>query len=184
MTGEGESLFIFVPRKHVSALPADAIVHDVSSRAKPPFVKLSPFFPHGLIPVPGHPGKTSDSVEGIWQGLKVLTGAIDETYFAGKGKKRRGRPEGHLFEGRQLGYIEARRSIYLPAYTYLWRECIGRDLRRLFHRIAVSGQPQYFYDFESNGDVDDPSSPLAHASVLVGLLRGDFASGELAASVG
>ena len=176
----GDSPFVFVPRKRVAELPPGAVVYDVSSRGKPPFVKLSPFFPHGLIPVPGHAGKTADSVEGIWQGLKLLDGVTDESYFTGKGRKRRGRPSGHLFEGRSLGYVEARRLIYVPAYTHLWRECIGNDLRRLFHDMAASGRPQYFYDFESNGDVDDPRSPLAHASVLVTLLRDDFARGVLA----
>ena len=35
-------------------------------------VRFSPFFPHGSIPVPFSPGVTGQSVEGIWQGLKVF----------------------------------------------------------------------------------------------------------------
>jgi hypothetical protein len=171
--------FVFIPRKQAASLPEGTIAYDVSSRGRAPFVKLSPFYPHGGIPVPGHPGKVADSVEGIWQGLKILGGGIDEAYFTGKGRKRRGRPTGHLYEGRTLGYVEARHLIYVPAYRYLWTDCIGRDLRRIFAEVARSGRTQYFYDFESNGDIDNPASPLAHASLLVGILSEELARGTL-----
>ena len=47
-----------------------ATVIDVTSRAPEPWVRFSPFFPHGNLPIPLWPGKTAASVEGIWQGLK------------------------------------------------------------------------------------------------------------------
>lgn len=40
-----------------------------------PYIKFSPFYPHGNIPVPLSPGHTAASVEGIWQGLKVFQSA-------------------------------------------------------------------------------------------------------------
>ncbi len=169
------SLFRFVPKRDLAKLPPDAIVHDVSSRAKPPFVKLSPFYPHGGIPVPGQEGATADSVEGIWQGLKILDGAIDPSFFTGKGRKRRGRPSGHRFGDRVLGYVEARKLVYIPSYEHLWRECVGQDLRRVLFEPAAAGIVQYFHDFEDNGDPDDPSSPLAHSSLLVRLAAEELA---------
>jgi hypothetical protein len=45
---------------------------DVTSRGPEPWVRFSPFFPHGSIPIPFSPGRTAQSVEGIWQGLKVF----------------------------------------------------------------------------------------------------------------
>lgn len=170
-------LFRFVPKSKLGAVPKGALVYDVSSRAAPPFVKLSPFYPHGRVPVPGMPGRFSDSVEGVWQGLKVIEGAIDEACFTGKGKKRRGRPSGHRLGEELLGYVEARRRIYVPSYTYLWRECIGRDLRSLFFAAADRGEVQYFHDFDDNGDIEDTRSPLAHASVLVRLIAEEHAKG-------
>lgn len=167
---KGADLFRFVPRKALSKLPEGAVLYDVSSRAKPPFVKLSPFYPHGMIPVPGMPGQVSDSVEGVWQGLKVLGGDIDASYFEGKGKKRRGKPAGHRFGEELLGYIEARHRIYIPSYTYMWKACIGQDLRELFFSRARAGVVQHFHDFDDNADPDDPRTPLAHASLLVRLL--------------
>ena len=49
-----------------------ALIVDVTSKATDGLVKLSPFYPHGGIPVPFSEGYTSACVEGIWQGLKVF----------------------------------------------------------------------------------------------------------------
>ncbi|HXV94472.1 MAG TPA: hypothetical protein VD813_14295, partial [Pseudonocardia sp.] len=49
-----------------------ATVLDVTSRGPQPWVRFSPFYPHGGIPVPLSPGAYGQSVEGIWQGLKVF----------------------------------------------------------------------------------------------------------------
>ena len=49
-----------------------AVIIDVTSKASDEYVRFSPFFPHGGIPVPFSPGWTAQSVEGIWQGLKVF----------------------------------------------------------------------------------------------------------------
>ena len=49
-----------------------AILADVTSKAKDSLVKLSPFYPHGGIPIPFSNGMTATCVEAIWQGLKVF----------------------------------------------------------------------------------------------------------------
>ena len=49
-----------------------ALVLDVTSRGEEPWVRFSPLYPHGGIPVPFTPGVTAMSVEGIWQALKSL----------------------------------------------------------------------------------------------------------------
>ena len=46
-----------------------AIIADVTSQAKDRLVQLSPFYPHGGIPVPFTDGMTATCVEAIWQGL-------------------------------------------------------------------------------------------------------------------
>ena len=50
----------------------DATLIDVTSRGPQPWVRFSPFYPHGGIPIPFSPNQTGASVEGIWQGLKVF----------------------------------------------------------------------------------------------------------------
>jgi hypothetical protein len=39
-----------------------ALIIDVTSRAAQPWIRLSPFYPHGGIPVPFTPGVTGQSV--------------------------------------------------------------------------------------------------------------------------
>ena len=55
-------------------------------------MRLSPFYPHGGIPVPFSEGYTATRVEGIWQGLKVFDNEdIDISMFLNetmKGIKR------------------------------------------------------------------------------------------------
>jgi hypothetical protein len=53
----------------------DAVILNVTSKGPDPWVKFSPFYPHGDIPIPFSPGPTAASVEGVWQGLKVFDGA-------------------------------------------------------------------------------------------------------------
>ena len=50
----------------------DAAIIDVTSRGIEPWVRFSPFYPHGGIPIPNSPSVSAQSVEGLWQGLKVF----------------------------------------------------------------------------------------------------------------
>ncbi|NKZ03247.1 DUF6939 family protein [Actinomadura latina] len=151
----------------------DALILDVTSRAPEPWVRLSPFYPHGGIPVPGHPDRTAQSVEGVWQALKVF--ASEEEDFSKlevttmKGIKRTvrrlGPPLGHRFEGRLLGYEEARRLIYLPTYRWMLDHrapALVAELRELSTKHTV-----VLLDYTVNGDVADLSKPLSHAALVV-----------------
>ena len=62
-------------RRTVASLTVEflgAQIIDATSKAMEPWVRLSPFYPHGGIPVPSCEGVTAQSVEGIWQALKVF----------------------------------------------------------------------------------------------------------------
>lgn len=80
-----------------------AVIADVTSHAGDDLVKLSPFYPHGGIPVPFSEGFTATCVEAVWQGLKVFEGAdVDTSLFLNDTMKnlkrtvrRFGRPLGH-----------------------------------------------------------------------------------------
>ena len=54
----------------------NAIIIDVTSRGEEPWIRVSPFYPHGGIPVPFSESMFSASVEGVWQGLKVFEGKM------------------------------------------------------------------------------------------------------------
>ena len=108
----------------------NAIIADVTSGAKDGLKKLSPFYPHYGIPVPYSEGYTAACVEAIWQGLKVFeTCDVDVQMFMNDTMKnikrtvrRFGKPLGHRkgVNGKELlGYIEARKQIYIPTYKWV-----------------------------------------------------------------
>lgn len=162
-----------------------AVVLDVTSRGQEPWVRFSPFYPHGDIPVPFSSGYTSQSVEGIWQGLKVFEfGDVDTKKFhikTMKGIKRSARTLGKVLghregvEGEQLlSYKEARYALYLP--SYLWtlehrlQDLLG-ELRSLERTHTV-----VLLDYETNGDVNNLTKPLSHAELIKLYLEGNWPS--------
>jgi hypothetical protein len=125
------------------------------------FRALSPFAVYpGKIPIPGRLSYAfrsyweagdhlldwnADSVEGVWQGLKLIDGHIEERLLRGQPKKRRGRPEGHLFaDYRLLNYVEAKALIYIPTYLeLLWQQAeVLAQLDPAVEIVDVSYQPE------------------------------------------
>lgn len=152
-----------------------ALVLDVTSKGPQPWVAFSPFYPHGGIPVPFSPGVTSETVEGIWQALKVFeTADVDPAKLrvsSMKGIKRTVRSNGRVLghrEGLQgerlLTYVEARRRIYLPSYEWVLRHKVAELVAQL-RRLAAE-RPVVLLDYTVNGDIDDDSAPLSHAALV------------------
>ncbi|WP_433518642.1 DUF6939 family protein [Nonomuraea sp. CA-143628] len=155
----------------------DALILDVTSRAAEPWIRLSPFYPHGGIPVPGHPGRTSQSVEGVWQALKVFTTEqedftkLDITTMKGikRTVRRLGPPLGHRLDGRLLGYEEARRVLYLPTYHWVLNHRTSELIDEL--REMSSHRTVVLLDYTTNGDIGDLSTPLSHAALIAQRIR-------------
>ncbi len=166
----------------LAKLHPGATILDLTSRGEQPWVRFSPFWPHGGIPVPFSPGVTSHSVEGAWQALKVFERAdvdpskLEITNMVGLKRTVRkfGRCLGHregLAGERLLGYIDARKAIYLPLYHHVLREHLRGELARL-RELAERG-PVVVLDYETNADIDDPSKPLSHAGLVIEWLRNE-----------
>ena len=158
-----------------------AILVDVTSGAKDGLVKLSPFYPHGGIPVPFSEGYTATCVEAIWQGLKVFDGAdVDIEMFQNDTMKnikrtvrRFGKPLGHRkgVNGRDLlGYIEARKLIYIPTYRWVLENKVPQIIERL--REASKTRTIILLDYDTNADVENPKKPLSHASLVKAYVEG------------
>ncbi|WUJ04643.1 hypothetical protein OHA21_39230 [Actinoplanes sp. NBC_00393] len=143
-------------------------------------MRLSPFYPHGGIPVPLSAGAVSASVEGIWQALKVFEQAdVDPSKLAVTsmtGLKRtvrrfgpvRGHRAGLLGEA-LLGYQEARQQIYLPAYRWM----LEHRAQELVERLReMAGGDLVLLDYTTNGDLADTSSPLSHAALIARYIAG------------
>jgi hypothetical protein len=162
---------VFLAYSHRDNVPAGSVVFDVSSYGDPPLCLFSPLWAHGGIPVPGMPGTTSDSVEGVWQGLKVIRGETAPRYFRGRGQKRGGKPAGHRHGQKLLGLVEARYRIYRVAYEWMLDNRIDPSLIESFVDRARQGVVQYFHDMGDNGDINNTDEPLAHAALLVQYLN-------------
>lgn len=146
---------------------------DLTSKAPEPWVRFSPFYPHGNIPVP-FSAAVSQSVEGLWQGLKVFESAdVDLSKFQVtnmKGLKRTVRKYGRVLGHRQgtqgaelLDYLTARQQIYLPAYRWVLENYLRTEVELL---RAKADAGVVLLDYETNGDVMDLSRPLSHAHLV------------------
>lgn len=167
----------------IAKLWPGATVLDVTSKGPKPWVRFSPFFPHGGIPIPNTAGQTAQSVEGLWQGLKVFEREdIDRSKWAiitmsgiKRSGKSRGRVLGHRFGvGSKilLGYRDARYRIYLPAYLWVLENRLGEQLAEVRRHLAVG--PVVLLDYETNCDVEDLASPLSHAGLVKLYLEGNW----------
>lgn len=154
----------------------NAIILDVTSKAGWA-QKLSPFYPHGGIPIPNSDGVTGMSVEGIWQGLKVFESqGVSYSHFRNrsmKGLKRTvrtlGKPLGHqygLSSQELLSYLEARVSIYLPTYKWVLENI--PEVNALVKRIEMKSRDTdiVLLDYNTNEDFMNLKSPLSHAALI------------------
>jgi hypothetical protein len=165
----------------------DAILADVTSAAKDDLRKLSPFYPHGGIPVPFSPGMTATCVEAIWQGLKVFEHAdVDTSLFTNdtmhglkRTVRRFGRPLGHrkgVYGTELLGYIEARKQIYIPTYKWMLEHKAATIIDRL--REASKTKTIILLDYDTNADVENAKKPLSHASLIKAYVEGIYPYGD------
>lgn len=167
----------------------NAIILDITSKsayAK----KLSPFYPHGGIPIPFSEGLTAESVEGIWQGLKVFEHE-DVNFDSFKNSsmqnlkrtvRKLGYPKGHRkgVNGNELlDYLSARILIYLP--TYKWVLDNVPDVHSIVERIRIKAQESdiVLLDYNTNHDFRNLSSPLSHAALVKLYIEGDYPQPDL-----
>ena len=161
----------------------DAMIIDVTSHAVDEFVMFSPFYPIGGVPVPFTEGLVAVSVEGIWQGLKVFEDAdIDTSFFSKremKNLKRSTRKYGICLGHRKgvhgeelLGYIEARKQIYLPCYKWVLENKLKKLVTAI--RIISKNKPVVLLDYNTNPDVNNPKKALSHASLIKAYIEGNF----------
>lgn len=159
----------------------EAIIADVTSHAEDGLIKLSPFYPHGRIPVPFSEGWTATCVEAIWQGLKVFEHAdVDVELFKNDTMKdlkrtvrRFGKPLGHRkgVNGTELlDYIEARKQIYIPTYRWVLEHKVVHIIERL--KETSRDKTIVLLDYETNCNINDGSKPLSHAYLIKAYVEG------------
>ena len=161
--------------KTLMKLYPEAKFIDVTSKSKNQYVRLSPFYPHGSIPVPFSDNQFSYSVEGIWQGLKVFKSEdVDISKFSNNTMsnlkrtiKKLGLPLGHRkgINGQDLlDYVTARKLIYAPTYYWMLENKAKNEIDELIN-IAISTD-LVLLDFDTNSDFENFKKPLSHASLI------------------
>lgn len=161
----------------------DIEIVDVTSNGEEPWVRFSPFWPHGSIPVPFSDGVVATCVEGIWQALKVFESEdVDETKLHVtnmKGLKRTVRRLGGVRGHRRglagddlLPYRLAREVIYLPVYKWVLENCLQSEVLQL--RSIASQTTVVLLDYTVNGDLDDLTTPLSHAALVKRFIENDW----------
>lgn len=162
------------------AFPNHVVCDVTKNSSDEDFVQLSPFYPHAGIPVP-FSSLTAESVEGLWQGLKVFRrsdGAIEDidtrclNNKTQKGIKRTLRAKGRslclghrcIDSGTLLDYTAARKLIYAPAYRYVLEHRAQIAINKL---IAIwERSPLVLLDYSTNDDIDNIRTPLSHAGLV------------------
>ena len=161
-----------------------AIILDITSKSAYA-QKLSPFYPHGGIPIPFSDGMTAMCVEGIWQGLKVFEreDVCFESFTNATMKnlkrtvRRLGYPKGHrkgVYGMNLLDYLSARILIYLP--TYKWMLDNVPEVHSIVERIKAKSQETdiVLLDYNTNLDFRNLSTPLSHAGLVKLYIEGNY----------
>ena len=171
-----------------------AIILDITSKSTYA-QKLSPFYPHGNIPIPYSDGATSMSVEGIWQGLKVFE-YEDISFDSFKNStmknlkrtvRKLGMPKGHRkgIKGTELlDYLSARILIYLPSYKWVLDNV--PTVHSIIERIKEKSQDSdiVLLDYNTNLDYRNLSCPLSHAGLVKLYIEGHYPQPDLKEELG
>lgn len=166
----------------------NSIIIDVTSKSNSDYVKLSPFYPHSNIPVPFSDNIFSESVEGVWQGLKVFENHnVDLSKFKVsnmKGIKRTVRKYGNVIGHRKgvdgkelLNYYQARIKIYLPTYEWVLKNKVSHLIEKIVH--LSQEKEVILLDYEVNSDIKNLQKPLSHAYLIKTFIENSYSLNQL-----
>lgn len=146
---------------------------------------LSPFYPHGNIPIPFTAELKATCVEAVWQGLKVFEHhGVDFATFQNNTQKdikrtirKYGRMLGHArgaYGKELLNYFDARMQIYLPTYKWVLdnvpevKHAIAHIKERLLQSDIV------LLDYNTNTEIRDLTKPISHAGLVKLYIEGCY----------
>ena len=133
----------------------DAVILDITSNSETRYAKiLSPFYPHGNIPIPFTDGLKATCVEAVWQGLKVFEGVgVDFATFQNdtmrdlkRMVRKYGVPKGHSKGAYSKERIKEQSKI----------------------------QDIVLLDYNTNIDFRDISKPMSHAGLVKLYIEGKY----------
>lgn len=99
--------------------------------------------------------------------------------------RKYGEPLGHrkVVNGKELlGYIEARKQIYIPTYQWVLENKVKDIIDRL--REVSKTKTIVLLDYDTNADVDNGRKPLSHASLIKAYVEGTYPYGPRQKDIG
>lgn len=182
-------IYVENKRRNIERIKKDYPTADIldltSSSTKRYGQILSPFYPHGNIPIPNTPDLKATCVEAVWQGLKVFeNNDVDFNTFQNatmhnlkRTIRKYGKPIGHRYGAYSktiLDYFNARMLIYLPTYKYVLDNV--EEVRNILERIKERAKSHVviFLDYNTNTDYRDISKPLSHAELVKLYIEGKY----------
>ena len=90
--------------------------------------------------------------------------------------RRFGKPLGHrkgVYGTELLGYIEARKQIYIPTYKWVLENKVANIIERL-RTASNEGKTIILLDYDTNADVENAKKPLSHASLIKAYVEGTY----------
>lgn len=193
---------IRIVNMYTKVLDAGGVVINTTSKAANDWQRdLSPFH---LGPCPLYDDFVAKRMENAWQFSKVYPHHVDQQsnpsdvywtwakqgwaddkphrYPMGRGAK----PLYSWWDGKKLGYIDARKQIYGPVYAKAVQQTEGwKTLLNLFHASHLIILRDYDgYDYSAAGMtlsqvLNNPRKKMGHAFILAMLLTNDSALKEL-----
>ena len=94
--------------------------------------------------------------------------------------RRFGRPLGHrkgVHGTELLGYIEARKQIYIPTYKWVLENKVAWIIDKM-RDASNKGETIVLLDYDTNADVENAKKPLSHASLIKAYVEGIFPYGD------
>lgn len=125
------------------------------------YAKLSPYYPHGNIPIPNTPKEVFRSVNEVWQKLCIKDS---------KSEPRKLKIKKGLHINEYWSYAEARKKILIPLYSWMLENNawdIINDLRELSKNSTVT-----IIDKSVNCNIDNINEPLSFAFLLKAYIEG------------
>ncbi len=75
-----------------------------------------------------------------------------------------------------LGYVEARKLIYIPTYCWVLKNKVTHIIERLGE--ASKTKTIVLLDYDTNADVENVKKPLSHASLIKAFVERIYPYGE------
>lgn len=159
------SIIIINTKTNLSQYPNAILIDMTTIDEKNAFSKLSPYYPHGEIPIPNTHNLCLNSVNEVWQKLCVKSQDNLSRLEYKNLKFRKG-----LKINEYWTYTEARREIFIPLYCWMLENKAFKIIEFLRKQLLTT--TIVIVDKSINCNIDNIEEPLSCAFLLKAYIKG------------